>query len=58
MSRPYVVKLVETGRLPARVVGTRRRIAFDDLAKLDDQDRKISRVALDELATLDRELGL
>lgn len=58
VSRPYVVKLVETGRLPACVVGTRRRIAFYDLAKFDEEDRKTRRVALDELAALDRELGL
>jgi len=58
VSRPYVVKLVETGRLPARVVGTRRRIAFDDLVRYDEQDRKTRRAALDELTALDRELGL
>lgn len=58
VSRPYVVKLVETGRLPARVVGTRRRIAFEALVHFDEQDRKTRRAALDELATLDRELGL
>lgn len=57
-SRPYVVKLVESGKLPARAVGTRRRIAIEDLMKFDEADRKRRRVALDEIAQLDRELGL
>lgn len=58
VSRPYVVKLVETGKLPARVVGTRRRIAFADLVRYDEQNRTARRAALDELTALDRELGL
>lgn len=58
VSRPYVVKLIETGRLPARSVGTRRRIAFEDLIRFDEQDRQSRRAALDELARLDRDLDL
>jgi len=58
VSRPYVVKLIESGRLPARLVGTRRRVAFDDLLKFDQEDRKARRAALDELARIDQELKL
>lgn len=58
VSRPYVVKLIESGKLPARLVGTRRRVAFDDLNKFDQEDRKGRRAALDELARIDRELKL
>lgn len=58
VSRPYVVKLIEAGKLPARSVGTRRRIAFEDLVRFDEQDRNVRRAALDELALLDQELGL
>lgn len=58
VSRPYVVKLVDSKKLPARMVGTRRRVAFDDLVKFDEQDRKLRRAALDEVARLDQELGL
>jgi len=58
VSRPYVVKLVESGKLNARMVGTRRRVAFEDLIRFDDEDRKTRRAALDELAKLDQELGL
>ena len=58
VSRPYVVGLIEQNKLPARKVGTRRRIAFEDLVRFDDQDRARRRVALDELARIDQELGL
>ncbi len=58
VSRPYVVGLIEQHKLPARKVGTRRRIAFEDLVRFDEQDRARRRVALDELARIDQELGL
>jgi excisionase family DNA binding protein len=58
VSRPYVVKLIESGKLPARLVGTRRRVSFADLIKFDEDDRKARRAALDELAQIDQELNL
>jgi excisionase family DNA binding protein len=58
VSRPYVVKLIETGMLPARNVGTRRRIAFQDLVRFDDADRKRRRAALNEVSQLDQDLAL
>ncbi|NCW87092.1 MAG: DNA-binding protein, partial [Oxalobacteraceae bacterium] len=58
VSRPYVVKLIEEERLPARKVGTRRRVAFEDLLRFDEQQRARQRAALDELARIDAELGL
>ena len=58
VSRPYVVKLIESGKLPARRVGARRRVAFDDLVKFDELDRRQRRAALDELTRLDQEMGL
>lgn len=58
VSRPYVVKLIESGKLRARKVGTRRRVAFDDLVKFDQEDRKLRRAALDEIARIDQELEL
>lgn len=58
VSRPYVVKLIEAGKLAARRVGTRRRVAFDDLVRFDEADRKLRRDALEELGRLDHELAL
>ena len=58
VSRPYVVKLIESGALPARAVGTRRRVAFQDLIKFDEADRKRRRAALNEIARLDQDLGI
>jgi excisionase family DNA binding protein len=58
VSRPYVVKLIEEQKLPARKVGTRRRVAFEDLLRYDEQQRARQRAALDELARIDQELGL
>lgn len=40
VSRPYVVNLIESGKLPARLVGTRRHVSFADLIKFDAEDRK------------------
>lgn len=31
VSRPFIIKEIEAGRLPCRVAGSRRRIGFDDL---------------------------
>lgn len=58
VSRPYVVKLIEDEKLPARKVGTRRRVAFEHLLRYDEQMRAQSRAALDELARIDQELRL
>ena len=58
VSRPYVVKLIENRKLDARRVGTHRRIAFKDLLRFDEADRKQRRAALDEVTRLGQELGL
>jgi excisionase family DNA binding protein len=58
VSRPYVVKLIEEDKLPARKVGKHRRVAFEDLLRFDEQQRARQRAALDELARIDAELGL
>lgn len=58
VSRPYVVSLIEQNKLPARKVGTRRRVAFEDLLRFDEQQRAQRRAALDELARIDQELAL
>lgn len=58
VSRRYVVKLIESGRLPARLVGTQLHVSPADLIRFDEEDRKAHRAALDELARIDQELRL
>lgn len=58
VSRPYVVKLIESGKLPAGLAGTRRHVSFAGLIEFDEEDRKSRRAALDELARIDQELKL
>jgi excisionase family DNA binding protein len=58
VSRSYVVKLINLGKLPARVVGTHRHVSFADLTRFDEEDRKARHAALDELARIDQELKL
>jgi len=58
VSRPFVVKEIEEKRLPARKVGTRRRVMYGDLMKYKARSDAERQKALDGLAALDQELGL
>lgn len=58
VSRPYVVKLVETQKLIARKVGRHRRIAFEDLMRFQQADRAKRQAALARLTEIDQELTL
>ena len=58
VSRPFVVKEIEARRLPARKVGTRRRVMFVDLMDYKQRSDERRQRALDELSLLDQELGL
>lgn len=58
VSRPFIVKLFESGELPHRKVGRHRRIRFEDLMnykrQIDDQRMQ----ALDDLAAQAQELNM
>lgn len=58
VSRPFVIKEIEQGRLPHRMVGTHRRIAFEDLLKYAENMRQRQQSALDRMAQNAHELGL
>ncbi|KVD68097.1 excisionase family DNA-binding protein [Burkholderia ubonensis] len=58
VSRPFVIKEIEAGRLKHRMVGTHRRIAFEDLIAYARQMREKQVAALDRLAANAQELGL
>lgn len=58
VSRPFVIKEIEAGRLAHRKVGSLRRIAFDDLLEYAQQMRARQANALERMAENARELGL
>ena len=57
VSRPHVVKLVETGLLPHRMAGTHRRILLEDVLAYKKR-RDAGHASLDELARETEALGL
>lgn len=58
VSRPYVVKLLDEGKIPSRTVGKYRRVRFDDLMAYKRKDGEARAKILDQLTTEAQELGL
>ena len=58
VSRPFVIKEIEAGRLKHRMVGTHRRIAFEDLVEYMNRLQQKQQAALERMASTARELGL
>jgi excisionase family DNA binding protein len=58
VSRPYVVRLLEEGKLPFRMVGTHRRVALEDALQYKDAQRQKSLAIMQELMAETQELGL
>lgn len=52
VSRPFVVKEIDAGRLRCRKVGRHRRVEFHDLQRYAERLRKESEAALQELADI------
>jgi len=57
VSRPYLIKLLEAGKIPFEKVGTHRRVAFGELMEYKRRDDQERRRAADELTELGQELG-
>ena len=58
VSRPFMVKLLEEQRIPCRMVGTRRRVRFEDLVRYKQQDEAERQNVLDDLTAEAQRLGL
>ena len=58
VSRGYVVKLMDEGTLPYRMVGSHRRISSMVLAAHRARQDMIANKAMDELVAISEELGL
>jgi excisionase family DNA binding protein len=58
VSRAAVIRLVEAGELPARLVGAHRRLSLGDVLAHRERSVTSRRTALDEMARDAEELGL
>jgi excisionase family DNA binding protein len=56
VSRPYMVKLLEEGKIPCRTVGKYRRLRFDDLMACKLKDDEARAKVLDQLTVEAEEL--
>src|SRR6266568_1659720 len=58
VSRPFMVKLLEEQKIPCRMVGTRRRVRFEDLVRYKQQGEADRQKVYDDLAAEAQRLGL
>ena len=58
VSRPYLIGLLEEGKIPFRLVGQHRRVRLDDLMAYKQKDDKARSRIADELTADAQELGM
>lgn len=58
VSRPYLVKLLETNQIPHHKVGTHRRVRFNELKAFKQRQAEARAAALDELTAQAQELNM
>lgn len=58
ISRPFLIQLLEKGKIPFRRVGRHRRILFEDIVKYKEKSKEKSRKIREELTREAQELGL
>lgn len=57
VSRPFLIRLLEEGKIDFRMVGTHRRVKTASLLRYLSQDDAKRRSAADELSRMTKELG-
>lgn len=57
VSRPFVIKEIEAGRLKCHMVNTHRRIDFEELVRYQTEQRQRSEAALRRMHEIDEQLG-
>lgn len=58
VSRPYLIRLLETKEIPFHKIGTHRRVKFSDLRSYQDKILQDRNAAMDELATQAQDLNM
>ena len=58
VSRPYLVKLLEDGKIPCTKVGSHRRVLFSDLMKYKQSSKEKSKAIMDELTEQAQKLNM
>ena len=58
VSRPYLVKLLDEGKMPFRTVGKYRRVRFGDVMAYKRKDDEARTKVLDQLTAEAQELGM
>lgn len=58
VSRPYLVRLLDEGKIPFHKVGTHRRIRFEDVVAYKDARQGLAQSALQELVDQAQELDM